>query len=95
VKRDEEELIPMARGYFLGRPRSDSAPNFRSQTSKMRLLRYLRNANCVIGTPLTSNHLRCLNPETEEAVGDKERAIVSINDVPLQQTTHPTLHVRG
>lgn len=78
-------------------PATFSAPNFRSQTSriKQRSLHYLRNANCVIGRPATSNHLRCLNPETEEAVGDEERAVVPINDVPLQQTVHRALHVRG
>jgi hypothetical protein len=48
----------------------------------MRLLRYLRNANRVIGRPVTSNHLRCLNPETEEAVSDEERAMVSLGKLP-------------
>ena len=95
----ENNQILMLRETEAANKRSDifSAPNFRSQTSRMRQksLHYLRNANCVIGKPVISNHLRGLNPETEKAVGDEERAIVSINDVPLQQTVHRTLHVRG
>src|SRR5262245_45626033 len=40
-------------------------------------------------------HLLLPDPDPEEAIGDKERTVVSVNQIPIQQTLNRSLRIRS